>query len=78
MAHRSGVFEYVVQLGIVLVWAAAEARPDLFVTALVELPPGPLEIEQVPLAIGQLGQLGVRNVHRDSLTHLSREVEDGN
>jgi hypothetical protein len=77
VAHRSWMFEYVFQFGIVLVGRAAEARPDQLVAALIELPPRPFEIEYITLAVGQFGQLGVSNVHRDSLTHHSRQVEDG-
>ena len=74
MAHRPGVFEYLVQLGIVLVGAAAETRPDQLVAALVELPPGALEVEQVALAVGQFT---VGHVHGNSLTRVHAEVEDG-
>jgi uridine kinase len=76
VAHRSGMVKNLVQLGIVLVGAAAETRPDLVVTALVELPPGPLEVEQFALAFGQLTVGGVWAVHRDSLTCAHDEVED--
>jgi uridine kinase len=65
VVHRSGMVKNLVQLGIVLVGAAAETRPDLVVTALVELPPGALEVEQVALAFGQLTVGGVWAVPRD-------------
>ncbi len=68
------MFEYVVQLGIVLVGRAAKARPDQLVAALVELPPRPFEIEHFTLAVGQLI---VRQVHGNSLTRVHTEVEDG-
>ena len=55
----AGMFEHLVELGIVLVGAAAETRPDQLVAALVELPPGPLEIEHVALAVGQLSSAGL-------------------
>ena len=74
MVHRSGVFEYLVQLGIVLVGAAAETCPDQLVPAFVELPPGALEVEQLALAVGQVT---VGHIHGTSLTRLHAEVEDG-
>jgi uridine kinase len=74
VAHRSWVFEYVFQLGIVLFGRAAEARRDQLVAALIELPPRPFEVEHVTLAVGQLI---VRQVHRNSLTRVRTEVEDG-
>ncbi len=67
------MFEYLFQLGIVLVGAAAKTRPDLLVAALVELPPRPLEVEHVALAFGQFI---VRRLHGDSLTCIHAEVED--
>ena len=73
MAHRPGVFEYLVQLGIVLVGTATEARPDELVAALVELPPGAFELEHLALAGGQFS---VGDVHADSLTGGHGEVED--
>ncbi len=89
VAHRSGMVKNLVQLGIVLVGAAAETRPDLVVAALVELPPGALEVEHVALAFGQLTVGWVwavprdhvwavprGHVHRDSLTCAHAEVED--
>jgi hypothetical protein len=74
VAHRSWMFEYVFQLGIVLVGRAPEARPDQLVSALIELPPRPFEIEHVTLAVGQFF---VRQVHGNSLTRRGAEVEDG-
>jgi len=74
VAHRPRVFEHLVQLGIVLVGAAAETRPDQLVAALVELPPGALEVEQLALAVGQVT---VGHIHGTSLTRLHAEVEDG-
>ncbi len=68
------MFEYLVQLGIVLVGPGAETRPDQLVAALVELPPRPLEVEEVALAVGQLT---VGQVHGNSLTCIHAEVEDG-
>jgi uridine kinase len=81
MAHRPGKLENLVQLGIVLVGAAAEARPDLVVAALVELPPGALEVEHVALAFGQVtpGRVWAvprGHVHGDSLSGAHAEVED--
>ena len=73
MAHRLGVFEYLFQLGIVLVGAAAKTRPDQLGAALVELPPRPLEIEHLALAVGEST---VRCLHGDSLTSIHAEVED--
>ena len=74
MAHRPRVFEYLFQLGIVLVGAAAETCPDQCIAALVELPPRPFEVEHVTLAVGQFT---VGQVHPDSLTRIDDEVEDG-
>jgi hypothetical protein len=89
VTHRAGVYEYLVQFGIVLVGAAAEARADLGVPAVVELPPRALEIEHRPLALGQFGRTRVwavprdlvwavprSDVHLDSLTREPPEVED--
>ena len=67
------MLEYVFQFGIVLVGRAGEARPDQLVAALIELPPRPFEVEHVTLAVGQL----VRQVHRNSLTRVRTEIEDG-
>jgi uridine kinase len=73
VAHRSGMVKNLVQLGIVLVGAAAETRADLVVPARVELPPGALEVEQIALA---LRQLTLGDLHPDSLTCAHTEVED--
>jgi uridine kinase len=89
VAHRPGKVKNLVQLGIVLVGAAAETRPDLIVATLVVLPPGALEVEHVALALGQLTVARVWAVprgcvwavprgcvHGDSLTGHHAEVED--
>jgi uridine kinase len=89
VAHRSGMVKNLVQLGIVLVRAAAETRPDLVIAALVELPPGALEVEHVALAFSQptVGRVWAvprdhvwvvprGHVHSDSLTCAHAEVED--
>jgi hypothetical protein len=73
VAHRPGLFEYLVQLGIVLVGAASETRPDEVVATLVELPPRALEVQHLALAVGQLT---VAWIHPDSLTRVHAEVED--
>ena len=74
MAHRPRVFQYQVQFGIVLVGTTAETRPDQRVAALVELPPRPLEVEHVALAVGQFA---LDPIHGNSLTGIHAEVEDG-
>ena len=69
------MLEYVFQFGIVLVGRAAQSTTLIsWFAALVELPPRPFEIEYVTLAVGQLI---VRQVHRNSLTRVRTEIEDG-
>lgn len=74
VGHCSGMFKHLLQLRIVIVRTAFEARPDLLVARLVELPPRALEVEHRPLA---LVQFIVSDLHRDSLTRLAPEVVEG-
>lgn len=77
VSHRPRVLEDLVQLGIVLVDAAAEARHDQLVAGLVELPPRPFEVEHGALSRRQRSGLLGRSVHGDSLTRGRVETEDG-